>query len=111
MSKEKLWAVLRDALTCKAPGGALGTLVTGHRGAVAPTLRGSKLQLRAHALAFRLLEGYIAAKSPDSATAYRVIVESLLDSYAQEEVRRTAAARSPTARPRPQAPRRVHHAA
>ena len=44
--------------------------------------------------------------------AERIAAAGPLDAPdAQEEVRRTAAARSLTARPRPQAPRRVHHAA
>ncbi len=86
--KEKLWSLLRGAMAPKAAGAAHGTGAdggeTGGEGAAGP---GSKLQLRAHALLFRLLEFYIAAKSPDSSTAYRVVVSSLLEHYGQEDVR------------------------
>jgi len=43
--------------------------------------------VRAHSLVLRLLEGYVAAKSPDSSVAYRVLVSSLLENYAREDVR------------------------
>jgi len=86
--KEKLWSLLRGAMAPKAAGAAHGAGAdsgeTSGEGAAGP---GSKLQLRAHALLFRLLESFIAAKSPDSSTAYRAVVSSLLEHYGQEDVR------------------------
>ena len=90
-SKNVLWTLLKNAMANKTSAGAAGVLDNDDSRRVEEgstgTGRGSKLQLAAHSLVFRLLEGYIAAKSPDSSTAYRLLVSSLLENYAQQDVR------------------------
>ena len=82
---EKLWGLMKNAMA-SSPAPA-------HRGsrssmeADGPDMERNNLQLRSHELAFRLLEGYINAKSPEAGPAYRVVVDSLLRNYEQEDLR------------------------
>ena len=90
-AKNVLWTLLKNAMANKTPAATMVALDDGDSRRVVQALEGSengsKLQLTAHSLVFRLLEGCIAAKSPDSSIAYRLLVSSLLENYAQEEVR------------------------
>jgi hypothetical protein len=90
-AKNVLWTLLKNAMANKTPAATMAALHDGDSRRVVQALEGSgngsKLQLTAHSLVFRLLEGCIAAKSPDSSTAYRLLVSSLLENYAQEDVR------------------------
>ena len=89
-AKEKLWSLLRNAMAPKAMSGAPATAAKADgssKGRAAEVRPASKLQLKAHSLLFRLLQASIAAKSPDSSTAYRIVVASLLENYGKEDVR------------------------
>jgi hypothetical protein len=90
-AKNVLWTLLKNAMANKTPAATMAALHDGDSRRLVQALEGSgngsKLQLTAHSLVFRLLEGCIAAKSPDSSTAYRLLVSSLLENYVQEDVR------------------------
>ena len=82
---EKLWGLMKNAMASSPAPAHSGSRSS--MGASGPDMERNNLQHRSHELAFRLLEGYINAKSPEAGPAYRVVVDSLLRNYEQEDLR------------------------